>query len=399
MERMKLGKRVIEGLPLPTEGRRYIHDTEISSLALCITPSGRRSFYVIRRTTGTGTRFRIGGYPELSVEQARKRAVEMSLRIVDGLDPQEEKRRRREIPTLQDLVDLWLQHAQGRKRTWQQDQYQYQRFLAGWSSRKLNTLRRAEIADLIAGIGKAHGIYTANRLLALLRAVLNHGIRLLELDQTNPAAAVTAFKEQSRNRRLQPAEVPALFTAVDQEPNPDIRDYVLLSLLTGARKSNVLAMRWDEVELDQRLWVVPAAKSKNGQALYQPLSEEAMLILRRRRDHIGSEGFVFPGPGVTGHLQDPKAGWKRICQRAGLVDLRLHDLRRSLASFMIDQGSSLEIVGKTLGHQSAETTRVYARLALDPVRQAVEQAGRQITTLGRPVSEPNSEEEQTDGQA
>jgi integrase len=394
VDKVKLGKRVIEGFALPASGRQYIFDTDVPALALCLTAAGSKTFYVYRRVQGKPQRIRLGGYPELTVEQARKRAAEVNLQIVDGQNPQQAKRRLREEPTVQEIFDLWMRHAKANKRTWEQDEYQYRRFLSQWGPRKLRSIRRLDVAQLQSQIGENHGRYAANRVLALLRAMINHGIRLLELDLTNPAAAVSAFKEETRERRLHPEELPAFFTALDEEQNEDIRDYIFLSLFTGARKSNVLSMAWAEIKLEQRLWTIPASKSKNGQALYQPLSAEALQILQERRSRQGREEvWVFPGPGVTGHLQDPKFGWMRICKRAGLADLRLHDLRRSLASFQVDLGASLEVVGKTLGHHSAETTRIYARLALDPVRRSVEEAGKAIALLGRGTQLAESEEE------
>ena len=144
----------------------------------------------------------------------------------------------------------------------------------------------------------------------------------------------------------------------------------MLSLLTGARRSNVMAMHWNEVNLERRTWTIPGTKAKAGDNITVPLTDAALEVLQARAEANGMQGWVFPGPGKTGHLVEPKKGWQRLLRRAGIEDLRLHDLRRSLASFQIDAGVSLAIIGKGLGHHSQQTTAVYARLAQDPVADA-----------------------------
>ena len=149
-----------------------------------------------------------------------------------------------------------------------------------------------------------------------------------------------------------------------------MRDYIMLSLLTGARRSNVLAMAWAEINLDRATWTIPGSKAKAKDNITVPLTTAAIEVLQARAEATGAQGWVFPGAGKTGHLVEPKKGWQRLLQRAGIEDLRLHDLRRSLASFQIDAGVSLAVIGKGLGHYSQQTTAVYARLAQDPVADA-----------------------------
>jgi len=379
-ERLKFTKRAVEALTTEAgKDRTYYYDTVVPSLCVSVAAGGTKSFFVYRKVRGRPTRHRIGSFPEMSVELARQRAAAVNLQILDGQDPHADRQAKRAEPTLGEAFDLWMTHAKAHKRTWDQDEYQYDRFLKPWASRSLSSIRHADVVHLHAEIGEHSGKYSANRALALLRSTLNHAIRLLELDQANPAASVRASRAEQRERRLRPEELPPFSRALPAEPNTDFRAYIFLSLFTGARKSNLLAMRWDEVSFAQRLWVVPADKSKNGRAMPVPLSVEALRILQDRRERADQgEGFIFPGSGKSGHLQDPKFCWKRVCERAGIANLRLHDLRRTLASFQIDGGASLEVVGKTLGHQSAQTTKIYARMALDPVRESVERAAKSI---------------------
>ena len=128
-----------------------------------------------------------------------------------------------------------------------------------------------------------------------------------------------------------------------------------------------------EKDLDEGVWTIPAEKFKTGDEMEVPLVPEAIEILTRRQNDNGSE-WVFPGPGKTGHLVDPTKIWERILERAEITNLRIHDLRRTLGSWQARAGASLYVIGRTLGHKNPQTTAIYARLDLDPVRLAVKAA-------------------------
>jgi len=162
---------------------------------------------------------------------------------------------------------------------------------------------------------------------------------------------------------------------------------VLLALFTGVRKSNLLAMRWDCLSLKRGLWIIPAEESKTNEELPVVLTKQVVQILRERKERNTGE-YVFPGIRNADHMMDPKNGWQRILKRAKLEGLRLHDLRRSLASFQIDTGTPLEVIQKTLGHGNKATTEIYARMAMDPVRASLEKATEVI--LDQAKEKPSS---------
>jgi integrase len=188
----------------------------------------------------------------------------------------------------------------------------------------------------------------------------------------NPAQGVKKNKEKSRSRFLHPDELPRFFESLDQEKNDTIRDYIYVSLFTGVRKSNVLAMKWEDIHFERQEWLVP--KTKNGDSLRVHLIESVIAILKNRLDRYGKREWVFEGLGKTGHLVEPKAGWKRILDRADLKDIRLHDLRRTLGSWQAATGANSYMIGQSLGHKSPQSTAIYARLNIDPVRDSVEKA-------------------------
>jgi integrase len=151
-------------------------------------------------------------------------------------------------------------------------------------------------------------------------------------------------------------------------------------------------MRWSDINFDLNVWNIPADQSKNAETITIPLIEEALEILSRRRKKTSSV-FVFPGRGKTGHFKEPRKGWQRVCDAAGLSSVRLHDLRRTMGSYQTMTGATSTIVGKTLGHKSLAATAIYSRLNTDPVRAsmkkaveamqtAAEQSEKKITKIG-----------------
>jgi integrase len=189
----------------------------------------------------------------------------------------------------------------------------------------------------------------------------------------NPARGVKQFRERSRDRFLKPEELKRFFISIGEEPNQNIPDFLLIALFTGARRANVLAMKWGDIDFSLGTWTIRAEESKNREPMTIPLVAPVVEILLRRKQ-LARSIFVFPGSGKAGHLVEPKSGWTRIIHRAGLKDVRIHDLRRTLGSFQAIGGASTAIIGKSLGHKNPQSTSIYSRLSLDPVRKSVEAA-------------------------
>jgi integrase len=169
---------------------------------------------------------------------------------------------------------------------------------------------------------------------------------------------------------LQADELTPFFKALSESTNEIMRDFFLLALLTGARRANVSAMRWADIDLAAGVWRI--AKTKNGTPQTVTLSPEAVTVLESRKE--GGGEFVFPGEGKTKHIVEPKKAWATLLKAAGIENLRIHDLRRTLGSWQARTGASLPIIGKSLNHKTHQATAIYARLDLDPVRQSVNTA-------------------------
>ena len=199
---------------------------------------------------------------------------------------------------------------------------------------------------------------------------------------TEHGRTVRAYRETAREWFLAPNELRALYIALaSPETQDDFRDIILLSLYTAARRSNVLAMRWCDINLNDHLWTIPADQSKDGAIMRVPLTAPAVEILEQRRAQ-GTSTFVFASTGKIGHYTEPKHARGALLKRAGLADCQMHGLRRTAASVMAAQGTSNHIIDKALGHQNPASTATYAQLSIDQVRDAMAGASKAMRGCG-----------------
>ncbi len=443
-------KAALDSLPIPAQGKRVTyHDSKTDGLQIRVTSSGVKTFNVFRWVSvdGKPERVTLGRYPHMSIEKAREKAQVINAAIAEKKNPNEVIRAGKAEITLRELFDIYMERwSKPRKRTWNEDEEKFKRYCetrSNLASKKLSRITKVDIAHLHSRIGKEHPT-TANRVLALISSIFGRAAEWGMWDNPNPAQGIRKFPEKSRDRFIQSDELPVFFEAMAQEQNELLQDYFMLLLLTGVRRSNLMAMRWDEISFERKEWRIP--ETKNGTPQVISLDDGhgvIMRILENRKAKIKeykarAEGddateneaklakmaskWVFPSTSDTGHIVEPRKGWERILARAevyqlisiiadaekwtaekmqqakqdthhgfekaileyrkraeklkleinsvGLSDLRIHDLRRTLGSWMAGTGASTVIIGRQLNHKSPSATAVYSRLQLDPVTAA-----------------------------
>lgn len=372
-KRFNFTKPAIDALPLPEKGKRaYYYEPKTRGFCIGVTSGGIKTFFLYRKINGRPERILIGKYSDLSIEQARNKAEKLNGEIADGKNPQDAKRALRAEATFDELFEVYIaEHSKLQKRTWSEDIDKYRRHIQKrLGKKKLSAITRPDISHIHGAVTKAGHRTTANRVLALISSVYGWAIKENHW-HSNPAKGIRRNKEHPRARFIQSDEMPRFFAALRDEPNEIVRDYLLLSLLTGARRSNVLSMRWEDISFERSEWFI--GRTKNDEPQTVCLSPEAVQVLRSRKP-AEPTGFVFPGTGRTGHFQSPDKAWERVLERAGIKNLRIHDLRRTLGSWQAKAGASLIIIGKSLNHLDQKTTAIYARLDSDPVRDSVNSA-------------------------
>ncbi len=374
ISRFKFTNQRLEKLTCPPGLKSlYCYDSETPGLALYVSETGVRTFYLYKKINGRPVRFKLGKWPhEIGIDDARKQCVIAAGRIAGGDDPHSKRLTARREMTLGDLWFIHIEHARQHNRpsTVEENESQWRTHFEGWANRKLSEITRSDVERLHRSIGETSGRYAANRALALIHHIYAKTALRTGYVGDNPARGIERFKEKTRDRFMTADEIPKFFAALNAEPQI-FQDLYRVALLTGARRSNLQGMCWTDVDLNACVWTIPADDAKAGQAIHVPLSADAVDILTRRRKADPTGEYVFPGRGVSGHIVEIKSSWARITKRAGIEGMRFHDLRRSTGSWLAASGVSLPIIGKLLGHRSASTTQVYARLSLDPVREAV----------------------------
>lgn len=425
-------KSALDNLPPPATGKRAeYHDSKVPGLRLRHTASGHKSFCVVgwNRKAQKPDRFTIGAYPACTVEAARQEARKWLGRVALGIDPREERREQRQrVPLAAMFEDYMAQHSSVAKRTAKEDRATFERNVrASLGQRSVRDITRGEIAAVHSAITRRGRLVLANRVLALLSSLFSWGIQR-GYAETNPAKGIKKNKEHPRDRYLLPEEIAPFFEAVEAEPNPVIRDFVLMCLYTGQRRSNVLEMRWSDIDFLSAKWRIPMTKNGTPHSLPLPAPASALL---EARGLVRESQFVFPGVGAQGHLAEPKSGWQRIVARMrGLIlldylrglsilsqeeademrrqvvgrpdvvidslsaiaaarsielpqfrGLRIHDLRRTNGSYQAMTGASLPQIGKALNHKSVQATQIYAHLHDEATRTALDDAITRIEEL------------------
>lgn len=448
-------KTTVERIAPPTDGRVTVYDAKIPQLAVRVTAAGTRTFYVVKRSGPAMAWVKLGGFSAMTVEQARKAAQKVLGQFAAGEDPARVRRKERAQMTLGEAFEEYMRRhveAKGKKRGADLRQM-WERCLgdlpdtprkkhaprerskhpggANWQRRKIGTISRDDVAALHVAIGKTTPTL-ANRVVELVSAIYGQ-LAKWGVAVDNPAHGVEPFNEAKRARFLKGDELPRFFGALATDDSRDFTDFVLLALLTGARRSNVLGMRWADVDTDRKVWTIPAADAKAGEDMGVVLVPEALTVLDNRRaaqkTAKASTPYVFPAASASGHMTPPKKRWAALLDRIELTelgarieaaggsfewkhdgteslqravararkvadklrvdrtgarmdDLRLHDLRRSLGSWQAMLGASLPIIGRSLGHRTPSATAIYARLSDDPVRESVERATSAMLTAG-----------------
>jgi integrase len=388
-------------LPTPAKGYKVYYDGDgvdhpVPGFGVRVTAAGHRSFVLTYRTrAGRERRLTIGGWPTWTVGAARIKARELRRVIEDGGDPLADIEAERQAPTVADLIDRFeAEHLPSRRASTQDA---YRRLLRLHVRPFFGT--HVKVADVrFEDVDRLHrkvtqsGPYIANRVAAVLSKMFSMSIRW-HMRADNPAKGVERNNELRRQNYLKGDELVRLIRALAAHPNRQTADVIRLLLLTGARRGEVLGMRWADVDLKAGTWSKPASSTKQAKPHEVPLSAPALQLLTElqeqqtaNRKPLGT--FVFPGGGDSGHIVAIKKGWRSICQAADISGLRIHDLRHSYASQLVSSGASLPLIGALLGHSNPTTTARYAHLHADPLRKATETVGAIIVAAGNGTEAP-----------
>jgi integrase len=379
----KLTKRSVDSFEVRPKSY-FEWDSEIKGFGVRIMPSGSKTYQVQYRKGGGRTRrASIGRHGNITAEQARNRAKEIMGEVSKGENPVEEIAQHRRAPTVAALCERFFEeHAKERCKSSTQGEYRRAIDLfikPAIGSFKIVDVERKDIAELHHKFRDKP--YQANRTLGVLSKMFNLAeIWGLRPDGSNPCRHVLKYREQKRERYLSQVELQRLGMALTEaEHDSTETSHVVaafrLLILTGCRLGEIQTLRWSYIS--DRGMELP--DSKTGARLI-PLPQAARAILSalpRRPDNP----YVIIGKQPGGYATDMQKPWRRIRKRAGLCDVRIHDLRHTYASNAVSSGMPIQMVGRLLGHTQIQTTMRYAHLADDPVRRAAEENAARLSAL------------------
>jgi integrase len=389
----KISKRTVDALHAVGGKPTFLWDEQLHGFGVKALPSGVKKYVVKYRTSGGGRAapqrwLTLGTHGQITPDQARSLAQQALAGVARGEDPQASKFALRTAPTLQDVWDRFAEEHLPQKKPATRQEYasQWRHLLSPkFGKTKVETIGRGEIDKFHKAMRETP--YRANRTLALLA-------RLMSLAEawdwrapnTNPCKHVERFSEQPRTRFLTVPELERIGEAIKQLVNEraiteTAANAIELLLLTGARLNEILKAEWSWVDMRRGLLSLPDSKT-GAKPVY--LGAAATTLLKQQKANAGGSAYIFPSPDGEKSFVNLRKSWLRICQRAKLDSVRLHDLRHTAATIAVGKGATLAVIGRLLGHSQAQTTLRYAHVDIDPALNAANDIGRVVNSaLGR----------------
>lgn len=387
MPRVRLSPAFVKSAACPAGLKKIdFFDSEQRGFLVEVRCSGGKTYY--QRYTderGRERQYKIGPADVLSLSAARRKARATAAEALIGADPQERRAELRAIPTLTELArDRYLPHVKSYKRSWCTDETVLRvHILPAMGNCYVDRVEAEQVSTLVQSMrDKGYATGTTNRVVIVLRHMFNlaRKWRVPGIEE-NPTAGISLAPDVTRERFLSLEEAQRLIASIDEDENAHAGNAIMLLLLTGARRNEITHARWEYLDWDKRTLLVPMSKSGKPRSI--ALNAVAMDLLRSIRTTNDSP-YICPSA-VTGQpSQSLFFPWRRIRARAELPDLRLHDLRHSFASFLVNRGVSLYVVQGLLGHATTRYTQRYAHLMPDTLRDAAEMMGRVIASALRP---------------
>ena len=381
---------------LQPEATEYMErDAGHAGLALRVRPTGAKTFCFFRHVPATNRteRITLGKFAQkggMTIDAARKRATEVQGTVNANKSPALERSKYKDSDTLEvAFANYMTNHVRAHlaEKTGKDFQQLYDGYIvpSRLHLKKLVDIDHGDVETLHVRLG-VDSKWNANKVAGLIRAIYNHAAKHVKTPLANPIKGLKMFDTPGRERYLTVEEFPRFVAALAETPQP-WRDFFRMLMLTGVRLNNMLSARFDQFDLTHARWTIAGADHKNKKTHSMPLPQEAVEIVRRRLAAVPKGcPWLWPATGKrhseSGHITHVGEPWSDLCERAEITDLRRHDMRHTLASWMVMSGEGLPIVGKQLGHVSMQSTQKYAHLATEATRSALESTLAKMAAAG-----------------
>jgi integrase len=379
----KLTKQVVDKIE-PTDSKQYIWDTAITGFVLRVNPSGSKTYLVKYRFNHRTRWYTLGKHGGVTPSWARQKALEILGLVAAGIDPATSRDENKSLMQLSDFSKEYMErHAHQKKKSTSaaEDQRLLNKYiLPVLGTHSVASITRPDIAKLHSSMNKTP--HQANRVLALLSKMFSlAGTWGYRPDTSNPCSQIQKFLEEPRQRFLTNKELATLGDVLREcektgKVQPSGITAIRLILLTGARHKEILNAKWEDIDFEQKSLYLKDSKT-GARAI--PLPAPALLALQQAESRAFSD-YICPGRNEMKPLVGLQKIWEGIRTKAGLEDVRIHDLRHTYASVAASKGFSLIIIGKLLGHKNPATTAQYAHLLDEPIRMASTDVADSIAT-------------------
>ena len=373
---LKLSDALIATLSCPPE-RAHIEyfDSQMRGLYVDVMPNERIAWRVRYRQAGQKRVITLGDARLLTVAEAREKARSTLRKVIAGGDPKAIDLAIDGPSLAEFFIQKYLPFVKSYKRSWDTDECIIRNHLIpALGDRAMGNIIPPDIARVIASMkARCYANGTINRVLVLLRYGYTLALRwqIGGIDK-NPASEMKNIKDDSKIERfLTPEQTKWLLQTVRNGQNPMLPSIVAFLLFTGARKREVLDAKWQDIAWRQKAWRIP--KTKSGKIRHVPLSDGALQVLNGLKETATpGNAYIFANPGTGLPFVSIYYSWDAARKAAGLPELRIHDLRHSFASFLVNAGRSLYEVQELLGHADIRTTSRYAHLSRERLHEAVD---------------------------
>lgn len=391
MPKLLLNTTVVNQMQCPVNKKRIdVFDTQTKGLVLEVRQTGGKTYYLrYQNQRGKTTQLKLADVRDVSLSQARTLADKARCKIAMGNDPVDERTIMRQVPTFAQFVhEQYLPYVKTYKRSWDSDvSLLKNHLLPRFANRYMDAITRQEIVKMHHdrhAAGAAPG--SANRLVILIRYIYNLAIKWeVPGIKSNPCKGIPLMQENNHKERyLSVEEARRLYFAVCESDNTMLRYIVPMLILTGARKRELLNAKWQDFDMARRIWRIPMSKS--GKARHVPLSDGALSVLESIPRNPRTDS-AFANPKTDKPYVSVFHAWNTARKQAGLADVRMHDLRHSFASLLVNSGRTLYEVQHILGHTQVKTTQRYAHLSQDTLLAAANAATAAVGAVMLPVLE------------
>jgi integrase len=383
MPKLDLTQAFVKKTKVPESLNSIDHyDERMPGLLLKVLPSGRKTYYIrYKNPKKVNCQRKIGNAEILSLSQARALARRKLAEVAMGEDPFKDAPLNLS-PTLEAFAENdYIPYVKTYKKSWEMDISRIRNHLLPYfGTMRMKDIEKRDVVQLINDQLPDYKPGSINRVIILLRYMFNLAIKWeIEGVFRNPTAGIPLLKENNQVERfLSAEEAKALLIAIKASKNPMLQHIVSMLILTGARKREVLDAKWEDFDMERTSWRIPNTKA--GKARIVPLSDTATALLTKLRKKKRSP-YAFANPITLKPYKSIYYSWHTARKEAGLDDVRIHDLRHSFASFLVNAGRSLYEVQTLLGHTQIKTTQRYAHLSTTSLRAASNEVSLAVPEL------------------